>query len=184
MFSHRNLTRNAKGGECVIDRADIRCPHCADCGIVSVDGPGNASMPCPGCSYGELLDRHWQGGSPWQAITVVERESLSWENGITLRHTAVCSEPANSRHYPNGVRCRKPAIPSPGLRTAMCDWHALDADERAQRLADIAASSSVAARFVADARASWERWDAEAAARAVRDDLPEVARRRALGGAA
>jgi hypothetical protein len=167
MWQHRNLTRGTTGQPVVVHGATIRCPHCGDTGLVLMDYPRNDAWPCPGCTYGELLNNRWtpdpDARGPWDTASASVRESLRWENGVSLAHTETCQAAADSTRHPDGRRCRRPAVPGAGGGLALCDAHRDGGVELSPQ------ARAIAERYVADARANSARWNREAVERA--DDV-------------
>lgn len=142
----------------------LRCSHCGDDGIVFTDAPASHALPCPGCAYGLRKSLTWIV-SPSAAIQVTPAHyrEVTWQNGVTLDHIAVCDAPADARRHPDGYRCRRPALPGTGGRTPLCDVHA--------RGAEIAPPSGAAAEFVATARNRHAEWEANRDARHAADEV-------------
>lgn len=140
----------------------LRCSHCGDDGIVFTDAPAGHALPCPGCAYGLRKSLAWIV-SPSASIQVTPSHyrGVSWENGVTLAHIAVCGAPMDARRHPDGFRCRRPALPATGGRTPLCDVHAAGA---------VPVPAGPAVAFTSEARNRHAEWEAQRDARRERDE--------------
>jgi hypothetical protein len=155
MHNHQNY---AGGGHAPAQQPrHLRCPHCGDDGVVFTDEPHSHALPCPGCTYGRLRSAKWvvAHGVAVQ-VTPSHYRGVTWENGVTLAHTASCGAPEDARRHPDGYRCRRPALPATGGRAPLCDVHARGVTD---------APSGDAVQLVATARSRHAEWEATAEAR-------------------
>ena len=159
MHEHRNMPPGASHPEPCAPH--LRCPHCGNDGIVAVDVEPSYCLPCPGCQYGARRAESWYV-APGATMPVPPSayRGVTWENGVTLEHTRTCQAAADSRHYPDGHRCRRPARPVAGGSLPLCDFHAAGG---------VVPESETTVGLLRDARQEYERRQAAARERRGRE---------------